>query len=79
MKDQRFIQSLEKEGQELLRGESAMTALLARSGSHWGYGTIAQGGEEREREGGRARERESCLFGDYLPKDSGRRRRGELS
>ena len=26
LKDQRFIQSLEKEGQELLRGESAMTA-----------------------------------------------------
>lgn len=77
LKDHLFIQSLEKEGQEWLRGESAIRA------AQWGgqqelelltWSTQREEGREEE-EGGRRREGESKgsskerLVGDYLPRD----------
>lgn len=67
LKDHLFIQSLEKEGQELLRGESAMgpqqplgpgwggqDELLEEGTAHWGSGT--RRGEDHMGEGGQDRD-----------------------
>lgn len=56
LKDHLFIHSLEKEGQELLRGESAIAAVLAHSLTHTGA-PLTPSERVRERKRARGEER----------------------